>query len=168
MEYEDAVKIIEESESAEKQASFEINVESIFRSRLNEAEYDYGKADAKIVYVESRGIVGMLSQQQMQREARQEKEKVVREGSGFGKEIEVAAEDVKHLVSRIGKKQSKPVAEALGGLLLTVPGYGHMGSSKYRQPMTDFPLLENIIDAVLHVPGASLAAAVQAPTQSVG
>ena len=63
--------------------------------------------------------------------------------------------------------QAKPVAEALGGLLLTVPGYGHMGSSKYRQPMTEFPLLEGVIDAVLHVPGASLAAAVQAPTQSV-
>lgn len=113
MEYEDAVKIIEESESAEKQASFEINVENIFKSRLNEAEYDYGKADAKIVYVESRGIVGMLSQQQVQRDARPEKEKVVREGPRFGKELEVAAEDVKHLVSRIGKKQAKPVAEAL-------------------------------------------------------
>ena len=113
MEYEDAVKIIEESESAEKQASFEINVENIFKSRLNEAEYDYSKADAKIGYVESRGIVGMLSQQQVQRDAKPEKEKVVREGPYFGKELEVAAEDVKHLVSRIGKKHAKPVAEAL-------------------------------------------------------
>ena len=114
MEYEDAVKIIEDSESAETQVSIEINVGSIFESKLNEAEYDYNKADAKINYVESRGIVGILSQQQyVHREAKPEKEKVVKEGPHFGKELETAAEDVKHLVSRIGKKEAKPVQEII-------------------------------------------------------
>ncbi len=64
--------------------------------------------------------------------------------------------------------QARPVAAALGGLLLTVPGYGHMGSSKYGQPMREFPLLEGIIDALLAVSGSSLQAAVQAPASSVG
>ncbi len=64
--------------------------------------------------------------------------------------------------------QAKPVAAALGGMLLVVPGYGHMGSTKYGQQLTEFPLLEELIDALLRVPGGSFDASIQAPLASMG
>lgn len=43
-------------------------------------------------------------------------------------------------------KQARPVAETLGAKFILAKGQGHMGSGTFNQPMSEFPLLKDLLE----------------------